>query len=569
MPTQLLTATGTALIFAPPPTIISRRVQSLTASGAALSSGSVTATTKLPSGGLTDFGLWAIGQPDSAMTRDMSHHSGADTSAALGWLTASAPATYAPGGTALWNRAAYAGVGVKWTSLANAERHSFDNVQMEHVPSGNRLSWDATSWEGRRCYIGTAGLTHSSVTASSDTALSGSRSGKITYSGATAGTWGYWINPTAPLGMAPCTPGEVLNGSVSLNMQRAAWWSAGLQFYDSALNQLGTWYSTTYQQHPGGGGWDTSYVYSITAPASTAWAAVVPHISINSTPAATDAIAPIGEIAYCDMHRIWGRPYSLSNTPTPYVAPRKLTITVRANRVNLVNNPGFDTDLFGWGAVGNGSAPFPNSWDGTTGRSKPGALKYSLPANPSTYHPESFAGPGLLFSWGSSNIGGFGWKTNTTYTSSLYVKLGVGCPAVRITTSGYTPTAGVLNTDDALAHHPELIEGDWIRLWATFTTNSQDDGLLGFVAGMDATTLPDAGAAYWIDDVLNEEGDQLLPYFDGGSPGSDYLWAGTAGRSSSHYYRGFRSSAYRLNDIVRTAAPHGTQFTLLYAQPPE
>lgn len=571
MTTYQLTASGNAIAVSTKASIINARVMKLTAAGFARASGTAQVTTKLPAGGLTDFGIWNGNQPDTAMSRDMAHSIGSDSTAAATWLTASAPTKYSRGGAALWNEAVYAGVGIKWTNLATNEKHAFGNVQLENVPTGNRLSWDATSWEGRRCYISQANAGYSSVGVSTDKAFSGSKSGKITYLGAPAGQWGYWINPTTPTGMAACTPGEILNGSVSLSIGRQAWWSAGIQFYDSSYAQIGgtTWYTTTYQKHPGGGAWDTSYVYNVTAPAGAVWVAIVPHISINSTPAATDHIAPIGEIAYTDMHRIWARPYSLVGTPTTYKPPRKLSIKVKANRVNLINNPAFDTEIWGWGALGYGTAPFPCTWDSGVGRSKNGSLKFTIPNNPSSFGLSGPSGTGLLTAWSSSEIGGFGWKVSTTYTNSVYIRLGTGCPPVTISPGSYTPIAGVLSTDDALTNHPELIEGDWIRLWATFTTGDSDDGLVGLLATVDSAKIPAAGATFWIDDAMSEVGDQLLPYFSGGSPGADYLWAGTPGRSSSHYYREFRSSAYRLSDIVRSVVPHGTQYDLLYAQPPQ
>lgn len=569
---QLLTATaaassaGDAAVTTPP-------VQHLSAAGGASSSGESAVANELPLGGLTDFGLWVAGQPDTAMSRDVSHATGTDSSASRGWLAATAPTSYTPAGaTPLWNEAVYAGVGVKWTGVAAGEKHSFGNVQFEKVTQGNRLNWAATSWEGRTCYTAQSNVNGCYVSASTTTALSGTTSGEIIYTGLASGSWGYWINPATPTGMAPCTPGEVLSASVSVNMQRAAWWTAGVQFYDTSYNMLGSWNYSQFQQHPGGGKWSTSYVFNVTAPANTAWVAVVPHISINSTPSATDATAPIGEVAYCDAHRIWSRPYNVQGTPTAYTSPRELAITVKANRVNLVNNPSFTSDTWGWGAFGTGNAPYPVSQDSTTGRTTKGTLKFSVPANLSTYTGlSSTIGTGLLTGWNTNDVGGFGWQPSTTYTSSAYVKLGPGCPPITLYTGGYTATAGVLSTTDALLSHPELVdENGWIRLWGTFTTGGNDNGLVGLKLGISLADVEAGGqgATFWVDDAANETGTQLLDYFDGNSPGSDYLWAGTTNRSSSHYYRGFRSNYYRLNDIVKAAVPHGTQFQILVAQPP-
>lgn len=570
---QLLTASGSAAASSgTPASITSKKSWRIGASGTASAYGRASAISRiLPQGGLTDLGIWATGQPDTVMSRDLGRQVGADTTAARGWLAASAPVAYSPtGGTPLWETAVYAGVGIKWASVPNAQKHAWHQVQMEAAATGNRLSWDATSWEGRRTYTAQANGQYCTVDTSTDTALSGTKCGKIVYAGAPAGTWGYWINPTPPTGMTPCLPGERISGSVSIRMNRAAWWTAGLQFYDANYAQINGYWYNAYRQHPGGNAWDTSFVFDLPAPANTAYVAVVPEISINSTPVATDAIAPVGEIVYCDMHRIWSRPYNLANTPTPYQPPRKITIDVKANRVNLVNNPSLDKDTKGWGVFGAGTAPTVLARDAVQGRTRPGALKFSVPATVGSYGGvSSIIGVGLLTSWSTSNVGGFGWNPSTTYTVSAYVKLGPKCPPVTLYV-GYTPIAGVTSTTAALNEHPELIEGDWIRLWATIVTSSSDDGLISASLGMQtsAITAGGVGVSFWTDDVMSEEGDQLGEYFDGASPGSDYLWAGIPGYSSSHYYRGYRSAAYRLRDIVRSVVPHGTQYELRYARPP-
>lgn len=574
MATKQLTAKGSASATALLATSIdNKRSWRLTATGSATSSGRVVAVDRLlPMGGMTDLGVWAVGQPDTAMSRDLGRSVGTDATASRGWLTASSPTEYRPaGGPALWNAAVYAGVGVRWASMPAAQRHALHQVQFEKTsPTSNRLSWEATSWESRRCYTAQNNAQWCSVSPTSDKAVSGQRSGKIIYAGAPPGEWGYYIIPVTPTGMAPCTPGETMNGSVSISMSRAAWWSAGLHFYDASYNQIGNWSSSQYTQHPGGDVWATSTVSSVVAPANTAWVAVVPHISVNSTPSATDSIAPIGEVVYCDMHRVWPSPYNLKGAPTAYKPPRKLTIDIKANRVNLVHNPGLDTDRKGWGAFGTGSAPFPVSQDPSTGRQKPGSLKFTVAPNIASYsNVSSRIGSGLLFSWSTNNVGGFGLQPNTRYVASAYVRRTLECPPVSLT-FGYPAIEGVLNTTDALASHPELIEGDWIRLWGAFRTDTTD-GNLSVSLGINTADVTASGmpATFWVDDVLYEQGDQLQPYFDGNSPGSDFLWAGTPGYSSSHYYREFRANAYRLNDIVRSRVPYGTQVEIRYARPPQ
>ncbi|MFE9834046.1 hypothetical protein ACFYP4_02685 [Streptomyces sp. NPDC005551] len=548
----------------------------LTAAGIATATGrAITAARVLPSGGLRDLGVWATGQPDTAMSRDYAHAVGSDATTSRGWLTASAPTEYKPdGATPLWNAARYAAVGIKWASMPSAQKEAFHQVQFEKTaPTGNRLGWDATSWEARQCYIAQASAQNCIVATTSSNAMSGKSSGKITYKGAPPGAWGYWIIPVIPNGLGSCIPGEKINASVSVQMSRAAWWTAGIHFYDANYNEVGSWVFSDYVQHPGGNRWATSYVYSAVVPANAVYAAVVPHISINSTPSATDAIAPVDEVAYCDMHRIWSSSYNLVGTPTAYASPRKLTIDVKANRINLMNNPSFEVDLKGWASYGYGTTPYPLSRDATVGRQRAGSCKFTVPANVATF--SGVTGPigiGTLSGWSTSNVGGYGVKPSSKYMVSIYVQLAPGCPTV---TMGLRPShtilAGVTNTAEALAQHPDLVEGNWVRLWALVRTPSWDDGLAYVTVGIQAADVTAAGVAatFWLDDVLFEAGDQLLPYFDGSSPGSDYLWAGTVGYSSSHYYREFRANAYRLNDIVSAQVPHGTQLEIRYARPPQ
>ncbi|MFI0265657.1 hypothetical protein [Streptomyces luteogriseus] len=573
---QELKASGSALAQSLSAlSIETKRRYALTASGAARASGSALAANRvLPAGGMTDFGVWASTQPDTAMTRDLSRSVGTDATASRGWLTASAPTEYRRnGGPVLWNAAVYAGIGIKWAGVPSGQKQSFHQAQMELARSTeNRLSWDATSWESRGCYTAQSNAQWCTVETTTEAAFSGMHAGKITYSGAVANEWGYWIIPVPSIGMAACTPGEKLNGSVSVRMNRAAWWTAALYFYDANYVQIGTFRYSEYKQHPGNGKWDTSRVYTQVVPANAVWVAVVPRISVNSTPAATDSVATVGEVAFCDMHRIWSSPYNVAGTPTSYKSPKKLTIDVKAKRVNYLNNPGFDVDMRGWGAFGTGNAPFPASVDTAVGRQKAGSLRFSVAGNiaSTAMGVSGRIGVGTLRAWSTNSVGGGGLKPSTKYMVSAYVKLGQKCPPVTLGfLSTHTVLSGVTSTRDA-ENNPALVESGWVRLWALIRTAEGDDGVVYANLGVNTADVTAGGVpiSFWVDDALVEDGDQLLPYFDGNSPGSDYLWSGTPGYSSSHYYPEFRANAYRLRDIVQAQVPHGTQIDIRYARPP-
>ncbi|MFD4858443.1 hypothetical protein [Streptomyces atratus] len=576
MASTLLTAAGGASATASSVPVISKRSAQMTASGTAAATGAASLIRSIPSGGLTDFGFWDSSQPDSAMTRSMSSPGagiGADVTASRGFVSATAPKEYNPSGNLpLWKSAAYAGVGIKWTSMPNTQTHAYSQVQFEEVSFSNRLSWAATSWEEASTYVAHPQTHYCEVARSSEAAYSGKYSGKMVYSGHSVpgGIWGYTVVPVNRTGMARCAPGELVGGSVAVKMDRAAWWTVGVMFFDENFQLIGSnWYYKTQSLHPGGGRWAVSNAEYFTAPAGTAWVAAGPRISVNSSWDARDNVAVAGEVVYTDMHRVWTFPYAVAGAPTEYVTPRKLTINIKANRVNLVNNPSITSASTGWGTGGYGTAPFPGSYDSTQGRLKPGAYKFSAPADLTPYAPSTDMSAGLLTSWNTSSVGGFGWKPSTIYTSSVYVKLGPNCPNLTLA-PGYEPIDGVLTTDAARAEHPELIDGEWIRLWATYMTGPGDNGLVSLSVTVKSAEAQatGVGALFWIDDALVEEGSTVGEYFDGSSSGADFLWAGTENFSSSHYYRGFRSNAYRLNDIAKSALPHGTQVELRFAQPP-
>ncbi|MFJ1700385.1 hypothetical protein ACIOHC_35940 [Streptomyces sp. NPDC088252] len=576
MATTFLAAAGEASATASSVPITSKRSAQLTAGGTATATGSASLVRSLPSGGLTDFGFWDSSQPDAVMTRSVNPAGagiGTDVTASRAHISATAPKEYNPTGSlALWKSAAYAGVGIKWTGMPNAQTHAYSQVQFEEVSFSNRLSWAATSWEEAATYVAHPLTHYCEVSRSSEASYSGSYSGKIVYSGHSvpAGIWGYGIVPVNRTGMVRCAPGEFVGGSVAVKMQRAALWTVGVMFFDENFQMIGAnWYYKAQSVHPGGGKWAVSAAQYFTAPAGTAWVAAGPRISVNSSWDARDNVAVAGEVAYTDMHRVWTFPYSVQGTPTDYVSPRKLTIDIKANRVNLVNNPSIASATAGWGTGGYGTMPFPGSYDGTQGRLKPGAYKFSTPADLTPYTPSAIMSAGLLTNWSTSSVGGFGWKPSTIYTSSVYVKLGPNCPNLTLE-AGYAPIDGVLTTDAARAEHPELIDGEWIRLWATYMTGPGENGLISLSVTLKTAEVQatGSGALFWIDDALIEEGSTVGEYFDGNSPGADFLWAGTENFSSSHYYQGFRSNAYRLNDIAKSALPHGTQVELRYAQPP-
>jgi len=547
MPTIADTASGASHSTGNAATPLLRVPGALSARGLSQSSGSAADTIVLPVGAINDFGIWDATAVDPAVSCLLALGTGAPNSRA--YAAATAPITYTTALGTLWNGAVNAAIRATWTAPTAA---AITAAQVESINLGNLLSADAADYRTKLVYSRDAvfsGMTifDATVDRSQDRPLTGAWCGKLTNNG---GLPQYSMKPNQAA-MATCAPGQEITGSVYVALPRAnAQWTAGIHFYDSSFNIIGTWSYTAYATHPGG------YVYqqstaTATAPSGTAYVAVVPHI----TPAAIGD----GEIAYVDVHRITCNNIAARIAPSAFQPAREQIVTVAANRVNEVLNPSFDVDTYGWYQQG-GGAGTTYGVDAGVGRTHVGAAKIDAHYSGGSLAP----GTGTL---GQPTSGTAQLRPGATYTMSVYILPQAGSPAINLYAAiGGNSADIVLGNSTATT---TVIEGGWYRLWVTFTvplSASGDVGVWIYVAQADWDAHA-ANVTWWVDDAMIERSPLLNPYFDAAEPSPDYLWEAAAYRSRSHYYRDFRALQYRLNGLVSQAVPLGVPYQIMYAQP--
>lgn len=593
-----------------------------------------------------------------------------------GWyrasITAAAPAFYSPGPAGkLWGTAAFARVGLVANSAAAATAYTFDRAQMEPTVSGNLLTVEQSSYEGRMCY--TTSVAGASYSRSSETVYSGRYAGKFlyqlpptsnTYQLVTSyGTYqnvldrrqNYSLlltNPPLPseqqvpsppptgtgptsftvspnlLGLVPVVGGTPVNASVSI-----ATATAGLTLrcqvlrYDASYNALST-ATVTYGDLTSTGElhWQTPTA-RLTLETNCAYVAVVPVVSAAS--------AQSSMLFYVDQHRLF-RPTTLSPTVFPnspastWQEPHTMIVRVRADRVNYATNPAFAAGVGGWSAkVTSGlsntlTTKSVTGYDGTTST----ALSHVIPSiTTSSLVADGWYGvttSGMLSGPTSNTITITGLQPSTTYTASAWVQQVSG--EIPVTCWFYDGAQYVQG--NKTTYVGEGAARTWQRLSVTFTTNTTFSGDGVFQVGWSAQELafvyrdvppsdlePEhwsrtavaptrgawtAGTAYstgdvvsdasgqswyailpsgarttitsgwemWVDNILVELGDQLRPYFDGNTPGLEYLWENSTVNARSHYYRGLNALRYRLDQGIRRYLPQGAAYQILYAAAP-
>lgn len=518
----------------------------LGSTGYSQSVGDASIAVALPLGGLADFGVWDATGVDPAVSCLLASTAGAPNGRAF--VAAAAPTSYTTALGVLWNGAVNFAVRASWNGSAQT---ALTGLQPEAVNLGNLLPADAADYRGRLAYTGQ--LHDAVVTRSQERALTGVWAGKMVNApGATVGTYAMW---PLDVSVAPCTVGDLVHGSVWVALPRAgASWTAGLHFFDASLNPVGTWSMTAYATHPGGYAWQQSTV-DATVPAGAAFVAVVPHV--------VAAAAGDGEVAYADCHRITSGLPAVSLAPRPFQPARQQNVTVRANRVNLVSNPSFAVDTYGYWSSGGTSPSF--TQDPTVGRALPGAAKLVATYAAGTAWPQIGT---RADSYGSQR--GLARLTpGGLYTASGWVLLGPGCPRVVLSAQFDANTYIVGgDTNSALADPANLYNG-WVRVFNTFTVPLSSSGNTSLIFGVDSSVWDGSipTITYWLDDVMVEAGSVLGDFFDASVASPDYMWQGAAYQSPSHYYRDNRSLQYRLSDVVGGCVPLGVPYQLLYAQP--
>lgn len=508
--------------------------------------------TLVPTGAITDYGYWdnaTTTQVDPAIAVVYSGAAYTNTAWSRPYTAASQPKTYfktlnatnPSSNKILWPAAGFASVGLSYASTANAAGHYVDRAMLEKSVGTqvNILPFGAATMEGEEVPYG-VGFTDNAATVerSSERKVSGTYSLKITINGATE----TYYSPVPWAAMA-----NVAGMSGTIKAQAAV--SAGqanrmyrciIRCYDAAGAVTGNLTGSDSAPSSADGSWFIVKV-SGSLPANTVWASVI----VGQR--ATNATG--GDTYYVDDLRLYP---PVSNQPTPHEAPRKLTLNVKPNRVNFCKNPSFRVDTKGWGTFGSASPTIAR--DTTVYKDGVASLKVTVPyyTGSWTFLPWYGASTKTIFSTAEYDCVS-GLKANVPYTVSAWVRRAPGCPNILMVQQG---GEWGWSYDNILAYHPELVDGEWVRMFLTITLpegTSGDTGFSWFVEHDSQT--PNVDSVWWIADVLVEEGIYPSPYIFDGSTSSDTLWTGTTGWSRSHLYEGRRERSYLIDDIMRKNLP--------------
>ncbi|MCZ0981870.1 hypothetical protein O1L60_31160 [Streptomyces diastatochromogenes] len=399
------------------------------------------------------------------------------------------------------------------------------------------------------------------ATRTQERAMVGTYSAKSTILYIPNGSTGWSLDPHTDA-MAPLKAGNGrITARVSVSTDVPRKWRVWVRCYDAS-------YRLVYDGLPSApdntsqpnGIWSTAQI-SVTAPSTARYACVTPYVYYGSES------PQIGWYFYADAHYISYDSADPAYQVPDWLAPRMLNIRVKPKRVNLVNNPGMNVGIDRWGSHTPTQVPTTFTWDKTVGRAKPGSLKFRAPGG----------GTSMPNQLGISTLGGLnpGFKggdllrTGVPHTISAWVNVPAGYPAV--SAAAWDPIAATYrygsDTDWIKANRPDLVDGDWVRVFYTWTppTTSTRQIYAGVLVPKATYAASSNGIAFWADDILVEESAELGEYFDGADPSADYLWQDTSDSSKSLYFPGKARYAQRLTEILQDNVPWGTTFNLVFA----
>jgi hypothetical protein len=254
--------------------------------------------------------------------------------------------------------------------------------------------------------------------------------------------------------------------------------------------------------------------------------------------------------------------------PRAYQSPRSFNIKVRPQSINRVRNPSIEDATIGtrgYAAFGPGTPAV--SRDTTVAKSGAASLHVHVPYNAGAT-TDTYGVRTTTSADGVNNSLVTGLKPSTTYTFSTWLKQGPGCPNVRTLFGvGEDRFSGLTAADIRAMHsnNPMYVDGDWTRLFYTFTTS--DSELTGecFLKAYIANDDQQSGvnSDFWIDMTMVIEGNLPGDYFDGGTS-IDTMWTGTPSWSRSHYYPGLRERSTVLTELVTNALPRDAAFTVTF-----
>ncbi|MFK0015763.1 hypothetical protein [Streptomyces sp. NPDC091027] len=533
----------------------------ISGSATSASSGTAAITTLRPAGGFADLGVVGIASADPAMSfiRGMEIPGPLTSTWQRMSLTATAPIDYERGEAGrLWNGASYASVGLRWDGMPASSTVAFDRVQFARATSGNLLGRSAAFHDDHMCYESGSGT----ITARTrERSMVGTHSAKCTIAFIPGGSDGWELAPhTDALAPLKAGGGRVI-GRVSVSTDVSRRWRVRVRAYDAnyALVYDGLSSAPNQTSQPNGV-WSTAQ-FSATMPSTARYAAVTPYVYHDS------ASPQVGWHFYSDAHFISYDTYQADFRIPDWQAPRSLNIRVKPRRVNLINNPGFHAGAAGWGYFGASGVSGQLVWDSATGRVRSGSVKFHLP-NGNT-PAQTQLGMSTLGGINPGAKGGDMLRTGVPHTISAWVKVPAGYPPV--SAAAWDPLAAVFrygpDTDWIRANRPELVQGEWVRVYYTWTPpeTSTRQFYGGVMVPQTAYTGSSNGLSFWVDDVLLEETDELRDYFDGADISADYLWQGNSNMSKSLHFPGRARHAQRLTEILQDNVPWGTTFNLVFS----
>lgn len=233
---------------------------------------------------------------------------------------------------------------------------------------------------------------------------------------------------------------------------------------------------------------------------------------------------------YIDGAQVEATPL-VTSAPTAYAPARSVNITVRPDRLNYAPNPSFETNVTtGWTVGGpvsvtrDNTAASHGTYSAKLTRTGAGAVSYGMASVPAS------AGQAWTFSVHHKSSGVFAGGAYLQFLNSAGAYLREDWMALPSSPSAFTRTSFTATAPAGTAS----------VAWTFYTSNGVTND------------------AWWLDGVLLEKTDRLLPYFDGGY-GLDYLWetGGTAGAARSYYYRDRQARSYLLDRILEENCPLG------------
>lgn len=268
---------------------------------------------------------------------------------------------------------------------------------------------------------------------------------------------------------------------------------------------------------------------STLAPAGARWAVIT----------VTTTASGVGEIAYWTAFQI-----NAGVSVLPWEPSRDTRLTLRADRVNYITNPSAEVDTAGW-----------TSYIGAVTR-------VNTPAPPVGF-----------------NLGSWVFKTTpdvgTADESGGKIAITPGLPAgttVAVSAWVYCPRTSAriylrdqANNDTFATFTVTVVANTWTRIHGVATVPVSRNLELVYISPCEGVTA-NTEFGYW-DGVLLEIGSAVGTYFDGAtsSTEAEYVWAGTAMASRTHYYSRRTTKNYRLNARLGEVLPAGATYTLLYA----